>query len=66
MDEIYAITKSGNTIIGLFEGLFENNILTFNSGGSQYAKNLEDFDDLRTIQKYLKAKGLKLDMETDE
>lgn len=66
MDETYAITKSGNTIIGLFEGLFENNILTFNPGGSQYAKNLEDFDDLRTIQKYLKAKGLKLDMETDE
>ncbi|MFT5885304.1 MAG: catechol 2,3-dioxygenase-like lactoylglutathione lyase family enzyme [Arcticibacterium sp.] len=64
--EQYAIMKNGDTVIGLFEGMFESNILTFNPGWDQSAQKLDNFDDVRIIQKDLKAKGLKLDTEADE
>jgi len=61
----YLIMKNGDTLIGLFQGMFENNILTFNPGWDQDAKNLETFADVRTIQNLLKDKGLEIDREVD-
>lgn len=62
----YLIMKNGTTIIGLFEGMFENNILTFNPGWDHNAKELNSFMDVRKIQKNLKKKGLEMQMEVDE
>ena len=62
----YLIMKSGDTLIGLFQGMFENNILTFNPGWDSSANVLDSFDDVRSIQKILQHQGLKLDQETDE
>ena len=62
----YLIMKNENTIIGLFQGMFENNILTSNPGWDVNAQNIESFDDVREIQKELKAKGIKPEREADE
>ena len=62
----YLIKKNGDTIIGLFQGMFENNILTFNPGWDQNAQKLESYDDVRTIQKSLKSDGVELERECDE
>jgi predicted lactoylglutathione lyase len=62
----YLIMKNGDSIIGLFQGMFEQNILTFNPGWDQNAKTLESYDDVRTIQKHLKSNSVKLEQETDE
>ena len=62
----YLIMKSGNSLIGLFQGMLEKNILTFNPGWDENAGKVESFDDVREIQKQLKAKGIKLDKEADE
>ena len=58
--------KNENALIGLFQGMFENNILTFNPGWDENANTIEAFDDVREIQKQLKAKAIKLDSEADE
>lgn len=62
----YYIMKNGNALIGLFHGMFDKNILTFNPGWDENANNLDSFTDIRAIQRELKAKGLQLDMEADE
>ncbi|WP_298539685.1 VOC family protein [uncultured Aquimarina sp.] len=62
----YLIMKNENNIVGLFQGMFENNIMTFNPGWDTAANKLENFDDVREIQKHLKKKGIKLERETDE
>jgi predicted lactoylglutathione lyase len=62
----YLIMKNEHSLIGLFQGMFLNNILTFNPGWDQSANLVESFDDVRDIQKQLKGKGVKLDTETDE
>jgi catechol 2,3-dioxygenase-like lactoylglutathione lyase family enzyme len=56
----YAILKNGDHVIGLFEKMFENNILTFNPGWDQSAKNLEEFTDVRELADALEAAGLEL------
>lgn len=66
IEKNYLILKNGNALVGLFQGMFENNILTFNPGWDESANKLEDFDDVRTIQKYLKDNGVKLETEADE
>ncbi|MFH4964740.1 VOC family protein [Gaetbulibacter sp. M235] len=66
MEKNYLIMKNGNALIGLFQGMFENNILTFNPGWDENANKVEPFDDIRDIQKHLKAKGIKLEKEVDE
>ena len=66
LEKNYLIMKNGNSLIGLFQGLFPNNILTFNPGWDESANLLESFDDVRTIQKQLKSKGIKLENEADE
>ena len=62
----WLILKNGDTVIGLFQGMFEKNLLTFNPGWSQSAENLEEFTDVREIQRRLKTAGLKLKSEADE
>jgi predicted enzyme related to lactoylglutathione lyase len=62
----YLIMKNEETLIGLFQGMFETNILTFNPGWDSNANTLSKFDDVRTIQKDLKAKGIELQSEADE
>lgn len=66
LEKNYLIMKNGNSLIGLFQGMFPNNILTFNPGWDESANLLESFDDVRTIQKQLKNKGIKLENEADE
>lgn len=62
----WLIMKNEDTVIGLFQGMFEKNILTFNPGWSGNAENLESFTDIRELQKQLKQKGIKLLTEADE
>lgn len=66
MDQNYLIMKNGNSLIGLFQGMFEGNILTFNPGWDENAADLEEFDDIREIQKQFKNKGLSLMSEADD
>ena len=66
MEHNYLIMKNGDHIIGLFQAMFDGNMLTFNPGWDQNAQNLETFDDVRDIQKKLKEQGLILDKDTDE
>lgn len=58
--------KNESTIIGLFQGMFENNILTFNPGWDHHAQKLEQFDDVRKIQQHLKDQGIELQTAADE
>jgi catechol 2,3-dioxygenase-like lactoylglutathione lyase family enzyme len=66
LEKNYLIMKNGNSLIGLFQGMFQGNILTFNPGWDENAKNIEAFDDVREIQRQLKSKGIKLTSEADE
>jgi predicted lactoylglutathione lyase len=66
MENHYLVMKNGETLIGLFEGMFEENIITFNPGWDSNANTLEDFEDVRVIQKALKNQGLKLEKEAVE
>ncbi|MEH6537513.1 MAG: VOC family protein [Psychroserpens sp.] len=66
LEKNYLIMKNGNALVGLFQGMFENNILTFNPGWDENAGTVENFDDVRQIQKHLKSKGVKLETEADE
>ena len=62
----YLVMKNENAIIGLFQGMFDKNILTFNPGWDENAENLESFTDVRELQKLLKEKGMNLQAEADE
>jgi predicted lactoylglutathione lyase len=66
IDQGWLIMKNENTVIGLFQGMFDKNILTFNPGWGSDATQLDSFDDIREIQKELKKKGIKFDSEVDE
>jgi lactoylglutathione lyase len=62
----WLILHNGDTVIGLFQGMFDRNILTFNPGWDQGAQPLATFTDVRELQRQLKAAGLTLDQEADE
>ena len=62
----YLIMKNGDTLIGLFQGMFNGNLLTFNPGWDQDAAIVDPFHDVREIQKDLKNKGVQLANEADE
>lgn len=62
----WLILKNGDTVIGLFQGMFEKNILTFNPGWNSNAEKLASFTDIRELQRQLKAQGVKLVKEADE
>lgn len=61
----YLIMKNGDAIIGLFQDMFEGNVITFNPGWNQEAENLESFDDVREIEKSLDTKGVELIQKVD-
>ena len=62
----WLILKNGPHIIGLFQGMFEKNCLTFNPGWDSNASKLNAFTDVRELQRALKAQGIKLTSEADE
>lgn len=62
----WLILNNGGCVIGLFEGMFDKNMLTFNPGWSEKAEPLAEFTDVRELQKQLKAKGVAFDAEADE
>jgi lactoylglutathione lyase len=62
----WLIMKNGDHVIGLFQGMFEKNTLTFNPGWDSNAQDLPTFTDVRELQRRLKAKGVKLQKEADE
>ncbi len=65
IEKNYLIMKNGNSLIGLFQGMFKGNVLTFNPGWDENGNTIETFDDVREIQKKLKSKGIRLDSEAD-
>lgn len=62
----WLILRNGDHVIGLFQGMFEQNILTFNPGWDQDAQALDSFTDVREIQRQLKASGVQFTQEADE
>ena len=62
----WQILKNGTTVIGLFQGMFEKNILTFNPGWNSDAQLMDGFTDVRELQRQLKAQGVTLMTEADE
>lgn len=64
--ENWLILKNGDHVIGLFQGMFDRNILTFNPGWDQGARKLKSFVDVRELQRRLRAQGVKFATESDE
>ncbi|HYO12790.1 MAG TPA: VOC family protein [Thermoanaerobaculia bacterium] len=62
----WLILKNGDHVIGLFQGMFDKNILTFNPGWDSNAQKLDSFTDIRDLQRQLKAQGVQLAQEADE
>jgi len=62
----WLILKNGECVIGLFQGMFDKNMLTFNPGWDGNAQSLDTFTDVRELQKQLKAQGVELMTEADE
>jgi lactoylglutathione lyase len=62
----WLILRNGDTVIGLFQGMFEKNTLTFNPGWDRDTNALESFTDVREVQRRLKAEGIEFTTEADE
>jgi lactoylglutathione lyase len=62
----WLILKSGDHVVGLFQGMFEKNVMTFNPGWDQNAQPLAEFTDVREMQRQLRAKGVQFASEADE
>ena len=62
----WLVLRNDTTTVGLFQGMFENNLMTFNPGWGPHATELDAFDDIREIQKDLKSKGITPLGEADE
>jgi lactoylglutathione lyase len=62
----WLIMKNGDHVIGLFQGMFEKNTLTFNPGWDSNARKLDSFTDVRELQRQLKERGVELMSEADE
>ncbi|WP_417518306.1 VOC family protein [Minwuia sp.] len=65
-DQGWLIMKNEGCVIGLFQGMFEQNILTFNPGWDADGQTLDSFTDVRELQKRLKADGITFETEADE
>jgi len=66
IDQNWLIMKNGDTLIGLFQGMFDKNILTFNPGWDSNAQQLASFTDVRELQRQLKAQGVTFATEAEE
>ena len=62
----WLIMKNGGTVVGLFQGMFEKNMLTFNPGWDSDARELDGYTDVRELQRSLKEQGVELLSEVDE
>ena len=66
IEQNWLILKNGECVIGLFQGMFDQNILTFNPGWDSSAQPLAAYNDVREIQRQLKAQGVAFESEADE
>ena len=66
LEQNWLVLQNGTTTIGLFQGMFERNIMTFNPGWTIDNETLKDFQDVRELQSTLKQRGLTLKTEADE
>lgn len=66
VEENWLILRNGSTVIGLFQGMFDRNMLTFNPGWDNEARKLASFTDVRDLQRALKAQGMAFISEADE
>ena len=66
LEQNWVVLQNGTTKIGLFQGMFEKNSLTFNPGWDSEKKTLKEFQDVRELQRILKQRGMKLQTEADE
>ena len=66
VDDNWLILRNGDHVIGLFQGMFDRNMLTFNPGWDQQCSETESFTDIREIQRRLKEQGVALSSEADE
>ncbi|MEL7450649.1 MAG: VOC family protein [Pseudomonadota bacterium] len=64
--EHWLMLRNGDTVIGLFQGMFDKNILTFNPGWDSNANTLDSYTDVRELQRQLKEQGVTLTSEADE
>lgn len=65
-EDKWLVMKNGDHVIGLFQGMFDKNILTFNPGWDARCNSLENFTDVRELQRQLKSQGIELGTEADE
>ncbi len=65
IEKKWLMLGNGDTVIGLFEGMFDKNMLTFNPGWDQQCNQLKDFDDVRDVQKQLQTLSVRLDSEVE-
>lgn len=66
LEQNWIVLQSGSARIGLFQGMFDKNIMTFNPGWTKDKETLKDFQDVRELQRTLKARGLTIAPEADE
>ena len=66
VDENWLMLRNGDHVIGLFQGMFEKNTLTFNPGWDQQCAEVDPFSDVRELQAELKSRGVEVQMEADE
>lgn len=66
IDENWLIMRNGGHTIGLFQGMFDRNMLTFNPGWDQHCNDLDSFTDVRELQKVLRDRGVEIGVEADE
>ncbi len=66
LEQNWIVLQNGTTKIGLFQGMFDKNMMTFNPGWTQDKQTLTDFQDVRDLQRTLKARGLTMTTEADE
>ncbi len=66
IDQNWLILRNRDHVIGLFQGMFDKNMLTFNPGWDQQCAQLDSFTDVRELQKQLKSQGVELMDEADE
>jgi catechol 2,3-dioxygenase-like lactoylglutathione lyase family enzyme len=66
IDQNWVVLQNGTTTVGLFQGMFEGNLLTFNPGWTPMKETLEDFQDVRELQRTLRERGLQFTTEADE
>src|SRR5690606_39227071 len=66
LSQNWLILRNGTTVIGLFQGMFDKNMLTFNPGWDSAGKPLPSFEDVRELQRSLKAAGVELASQADE